>query len=767
MQKFHIVLGCLAAIAGLGIPACTTTTTPQDEQPPAGRIYPKRVMPNVVVVMLDDVGFGHLSTFGGPVRTPNIDRVAARGLRYTNFHTTALCSPSRAAFLTGRNHHSVGTGKITELASDEPGYTGRIPKSAATFAQILREHGYSNYALGKWHNTPVEDVTPDGPYDLWPRALGFDHFYGFLGAEANQWAPTMWQDRRSIDPGSRRGSYLLDRDLGDHAVGFIREKDESGEPFFLYLAPGSGHAPHHAPQDYIDRNKGRFDRGWDVMRAETFENQKKLGIMPDTATLPARPDVIPAWETLEPEAKRLYARMQEVNAAALEHADTQLGRVLDELDTMGMTENTIVIVTSDNGASGEGGLFGTANIARIANDLPARLDVKSIDDLGTAKAFGHYPAGWALAANTPGQYWKQSVNEGGVRDPFVIAWPKGISAKGELRSQFTHMIDIAPTLLDLVGVEIPSEVEGTKQMPFEGTTFSATLDNAYAPPPRDKQYFEMFGNRALWANGWKAVAFHGRWPWDTKTTNPDYTRDHWSLYDLEKDPNETVDLADRFPDRLMEMKALFDRESHAHHVLPLDDSTTALIPQNARRLLGDRKEFTYDGTTRATPEPLSPPVKNRSHSIVAKVRVPKEGANGVLVAAGGHFGGYALYVENERLVYVHNFVGDARYVVVSSTTVKPGERELRFDFEKTGPNAGKGRLYIDNVPSGEGDIPQTVPLVYSLNETFDTGLDTGTAAGDYEVPFAYEGRLRSVKVTLDENRPTGTAGSSEHGSSSQ
>jgi arylsulfatase len=762
VQKHHIVLGCLA-IAGLGIFACSSTSAPSENRTPASKVYPKRVKPNIVVLMLDDVGFGHLSPFGGPIPTPNIERVAARGLRYTSFHTTALCSPSRAAFLTGRNHHSIGTGKITELASDDPGYTGRIPKSAATFAQVLRERGYATYALGKWHNTPVEEVTTSGPYDLWPQALGFDHFYGFLGAEANQWAPSLWQNKRSIDPGAGHGDYLLDRDLGDHAIRFIQDKDESGEPFLLYLAPGTAHAPHHAPRAVIDRNKGRFDRGWDEVREETFARQKKMGIMPEGAELPPRPDVIPAWASLSDVQKRLFTRMQEVYAGAVEYADAQFGRVLDELEDTGMLDNTIVIVTSDNGASGEGGLSGSANILRLANDLPERLDAEAIAELGGPKAYNHYPAGWALAGNTPGQYWKQTVHEGGVRDPFIISWPKGIAAKGELRSQFVHVVDVAPTLLDLVGVEMPDTVDGEKQMPLAGKSFVSTLESTSAPPVREKQYFEMFGNRGIWANGWKAVAFHGRWPWDTTTTNADFDHDHWALYDLAKDPNETADLATKAPQKLAELQALFDEEARANNVFPLDDSTTALIAKNRRRLLGDTREFAYDGMTRATPEELSPPVKNRSHSITAKVRVPGDGADGVLATCGGRFGGYALYVKRGKLTYVHNYLGDEKYVIESTASVKPGERELRFVYEKTGENKGKGSLYIDDVLSGVGEIPRTVPNLYSLNETFDTGMDTGTAAGDYDVPFEFTGRIRSVTFELDDTADRRGSSTNEDG----
>lgn len=748
MKTYLRVLGCLTA-ASVGLPACDAARK-SHQGVESSSAEPAK--PNIVVLMLDDVGFGHLSAFGGPIRTPNIDRVAARGLRYTSFHTTALCSPSRAAFLTGRNHHSVGTGKITELASDDPGYTGHIPKSAATFARVLRDSGYATYALGKWHNTPVEDVTPRGPYELWPQTLGFQHFYGFMGGETNQWAPNLWDDKTPVDPAATTADYILDRDLANHALSYIKQRAEAREPFFLYLAPGTAHAPHHAPKEAIERNSGRFDQGWDKIREETLARQKEMGIMPKDARLPPRPDVIRAWDSLSEEEKRLFAHMQEVYAGALEYADEQFGRVLDELEKTGAIENTIVVVTSDNGASGEGGLLGSANEMRTWNDLPEDLafNERSKGELGGPETFNHYPAGWALAGNTPGQYWKQTVHEGGVRDPFIIAWPKGIAAKGEVRSQFAHVVDVAPTIFDLVGVRMPEVVDGEKQMPLEGQSFASTLKSASASTPRDKQYFEMFGNRGIWANGWKAVVFHGRWPWDMKSLTPDFSHDRWELYNLDADPNETSDLAAKDPQRLAELKQLLEEEARAHNVFPLDDSTTALVAKNMKRLVGGKREFVYYGVTRATPETISPPVKNHAHTIIANVEVPKGGADGVLATCGGRFGGYALYVEDGKLSYVHNFVGEQKYKVTSNLPVPPGNVELKFVFTKTGENKGKGRLYVDGQLAGEGDIPRTVPILYSATETFDTGLDTGTAAGDYAVPFPFAGTLSSVKVTIDD-----------------
>jgi arylsulfatase A-like enzyme len=746
----------VALMACVAASACSSTKSPSElvasQAQAVSAPLPATKMPNVVVLILDDVGFGHLSPFGGPIPVPNIQRVAASGLRYTNFHTTALCSPSRAALLTGRNHHSVGTGKITELASSDPGYTGRIPTSAATFAEVLHENGYATYALGKWHNTPLEELTTSGPYDLWPQGLGFDHFYGFQGGDTNQWHPNIWDDKTPTDPGAGRTDYLLDRDLGDHAVAYIDAQAKSGQPFFLYLAPGTAHAPHHAPREVIDQNKGIFDQGWDKVREETFARQKQMGIMPANAQLPPRPDEIDAWDHLSSDEQRLFIRMQEVYAGAIEYADAQFGRVLDELEKTGHLNDTIIMITSDNGASGEGGLEGSVNEMRVANGLPENLalNMSLIDELGGPEAFNHYPAGWALAGNTPGQYWKQTVNEGGVRDPFVIAWPNGIAARGEIRTQFTHLVDVAPTLYDLTGIQMPGVVNGVTQMPLEGVSFAPTLASATATTAKDVQYFEMFGNRGLWSGGFKAVVFHGRMPWNTTYSNEDFDADVWKLYDTVADPNETVDLAAQNPAKLAELQALFTAQATEHNVFPLDDSTSTLIAANMARILGNKRDFLYQGVTRATAEPLSPPVKNQSHTIIATVDVGAAGADGVLATAGGRFGGFSFYVKNDKLTYVHNYVGETMYTIVSDDPVPTGHVELKFVFTKTGQNQGTGALYINGKLTGQGHIPRTVPGMFSFTESFDTGLDTGTAAGDYDVPFAFKGTLDTVEVTLDD-----------------
>ncbi len=699
MQKQHVGMGLvLVTLAGLAALACTRA---HDTLTPPERLKPRWVKPNIVLVVLDDVGFGQLSAFGGPIPTPNIERIASQGLRFTSFHSACT--------------------------------TSCTPVSTRSFVQTLRDNGYSTLALGRWRGTPAEDVTTRGPYERWPQSLGFEHFYGFFGEGMNQWAPSLWNDRRPVAPADT--DYLLDRDLGERAVKYVQDKDESGEPFLLYVAPGAGHAPHHAPQAFLERNRGRFDQGWDVVRSETFARQKQLGIMPEEAALPPRPDVIPAWDSLPADQRRLFARMQEAFAASVEHADAQLGRVLDELEDTGHLDNTIFVVTSDGGASGDGGLVGTANVLRAANGLPERVDLDAIDDLGGPRALSHYPAGWALAGNTPGRSWNGSLHEGGARVPFVIAWPERLTARGELRRPFVEMTDLAPTLLDLA--RVPAQ-EG-----IGGTSFATTLTDAAATPPRASRYLETPGGIAVWAGGWKAIAESATSPWERGAR----ATARWELYHLDVDPNETHDLVAEMPDKLVELRTLLSRERSSDESLDL--GTKLLVEQRARPL-GARREWQYEGVTRATPEVLAAPVLGHSHSITAHVRVTRDAEPaGVLATCGGRFGGYALYVERGKLTYVHNYVGDARYVITSEERIFPGERELRFVFEKTGERGGRGRLYVDGVLGGEGEIPNTVPIVFSATESCDTGLDTGTAAGDYEVPFHFTGRLHDVTISVE------------------
>jgi len=709
--------------------------------------------PNIVVFMLDDVGFSHMRPFGGAIDTPNIERVAQQGLRYTNFHTQALCSPTRAAFLSGRNHHSMGTGVITELQTSDPGYTGILPKDKALFVQSLKDFGYATMGVGKWHNTPVHEVTTTGPYDLWPTSLGFEHYYGFLGADTDQFHPVLWDDRAPVDPSVGHPEYHLTVDLTDRSIQWLEQQNRQNpkKPFFLYYATGAAHAPHQAPPEFIAKYSGKFDQGWDKVREETLARQKVLGIFPQTTELSPRPEPIPAWDSLSLDQKRVYARLQEVFAGFVEHTDHEFGRLLDTIAQMGKLDNTIIIITSDNGASGEGGLDGSANEMRVFNGFHDNLAdlVAGIDQFGSEQTYNHYPAGWALAGNTPLRFWKQINHEGGIRDPFIISWPNFIMDKGAVRSQFTDSIDVAPTLFELTGIQPAAVINGIEQKPIEGVSFVASLNDQGAKTTKTVQYFEMLGNRGIWADGWKAVAFHGRYPWTTGISNPNFDDDRWELYKADEDPSEVHDLAAKYPSKLAELKSLWNQQALLYNVYPLNDSTAQRIAATYASFTAGRTEFTYHEGDIRIPEPLSPPVKNRSHTITATVDIPPAGAEGMLVTCGGRFAGYALYIQGGHLHYVHNYLNEARYDIASNGTLPTGRVELAFQFDSTGNGHGIGKLFVNGEKVGEGAIDQVVPGVYSANETFDVGLDTGTPVIDtYSVPFPFTGKIVSVVFRL-------------------
>jgi len=715
--------------------------------------------PNILVFLLDDVGFGQPGAFGGAVNTPNIDRVASMGLRYNNFHTTSLCSPSRAALLTGRNHHSVGTGVITEIATDHPGYTSHIPKEKFPVVEAFRQNGYGTAAFGKWHNTPLEQLRgPGSKHDQWPTDLGFESFYGFMAGDMSQWEPTIWKDTKPVDPIPVNGEYHFTVDMADQAIQWLDKEHTQNpqKPFFLYFATGAAHAPHHAPAEYIAKYRGRFDQGWDKVREETLARQKSMGVVPADTALPERPDVIPAWESLSSDERRLYARMQETFAGYLDHADAQFGRVLAEVERLGELDNTIILITSDNGASGEGGLHGSVNENLVFNGVPDSLanNLARIDEIGTKRTYNHYPAGWALAGNTPFRYWKQTVHEGGVHDPMVIALPKRIKSGGETRSQFTHIIDVAPTLMELTGVALPETIHGVAQAPMEGVSFAKTLDSQEAKTEKRLQYFEMLGNRALWSDGWKAVAFHGRYPWDLSGTNPDFDHDKWELFNMTEDFSEAHDLADRYPEKLESLKEKFDEQAKTYQVYPLDDGTGARLAATYQSIMAGISNFKYSQGDVRISEAISPPVKNRSYTITAVFEVP-EGASsgssgdGTIVACGGRFGGYSLYVKGKRIHFTHNFLAESEYTVDASEDLPTGTVTVRFEFNKTGEFEGKGTLYVNNKKVGEGFLPRTVPRAFGIAETFDVGEDSGSPVTDqYAAPFVYQGRIHSVEFQL-------------------
>ncbi len=709
--------------------------------------------PNVVIFLLDDVGFGNLGAFGGPIHTPNIDRLATEGLRYNNYTTTALCSPTRAAILTGRNHHSVGFGALAETATGFPGYNGQLPKSAATLAEILKENGYSTCAVGKWHNTPLEEASALGPFDHWPTVgWGFEHFYGFIGGEADQWNPELYEDTHPIDPPTPHRH--LTTLLADQAIGWIQlEKSIAPDrPFFLWFATGAGHAPHQAPREFIENYKGQFDKGWDQVREETLARQKSMGIVPANTELAPRAPGVVAWTALTPDQRRLYARMMEVYAGYVEQADYEFGRVLEALAETGQMDNTLIIVASDNGASAEAGLAGTSNEQRLLNGIPENqaLTLARIDQLGTPLTYNHYPAGWAQASNTPLKYFKQTVHYGGIRDPLIIHWPKVIRDKGAIRHQFCHVIDIMPTILDVTGIKPPAVVNGVAQMPIQGASFAASFTNPNAPNARHTQYYEMLGNRGIWHDGWKAVVLHGRLPWQIMGSVP-FDNDRWELYHVDDDFAEIHNVASDYPDKVKELKALWWEEAHKNNVPPLDDRLARLAPKPS--ISPYRRVYVYRPGAVRIPGALAPDTLNRSYSITATVEIPPGGAQGMLVTQGGRFGGFGWFMRNGYLIFVENFVDQARYTITSPQPVPAGKATLRFEFHKTGPFRGTGMMFVNGQAAGQGLIEHTNPFFYSDVETFDIGRDTGTPVAEtYQCPFAFSGEIERVVVELKNDK---------------
>jgi arylsulfatase A-like enzyme len=717
--------------------------------------------PNVLVILIDDCGFGQWSTFGGQIPTPNLDRLAKAGLRYTRFHTTALCSPTRAALLTGRNHHSAATGVITELGDGYPGYSGQIPASTAMVSEVLRQNGYSTAFFGKNHNIADWETSVSGPYDRWPTRQGFDHFYGFVGGEANQWAPALYRDNAPIEmevPKGREADYTLNEALADEAIRYINKQKSvtPDRPFFIYYAPGATHAPHHVPKEWIDRFKGQFDQGWDKYREETFGRQLALGVIPADTKLTPRPDQIPAWDSLTADQKRIALRLMETFAGYTAQTDFHVGRVLDALETVGQSDNTLVFwEIGDNGASMEGTLHGVFNemVSLNGQEEDPNFILAHLDEIGGPKSYNHFPVGWAWAMDTPFQWGKQIASHfGGTRNPLVISWPNRIKDKGGIRTQFHHVIDIAPTILEAVGVEQPSEVNGITQKPIEGVSMVYSFDDPKAEEHHRVQYFEMFGNRAVYSNGWVACVRHGRLPWENAGSY-DFDKDKWELYRIDGDFSEASDVAAREPQRLRDMQDLFWVEAAKYQVLPLDDRFIERADPRLRpSLIAGQTDFTYyPGATRI-PESSSPNVKNRSHSITAHIDVPPTGADGVLVAAGGVVGGYALYVKDGKPTYEYNWFSQQRYKVSSADRLAPGPAIVRMEFKYDGGGLAKGgtvTLFINDKKVAEGRVEKTILGRYSADETFDVGMDTGSPVSEtYNSPNPYAGTLRKVEVHL-------------------
>ena len=757
-RHFHsLTIAALSTLIAIAAISASAQVLPAD--------YPKMKMslqssphdaPNVVVVLLDDVGFAAASTFGGPIDTPSLQRLANDGLRYNRFHTAAICSPTRAALLTGRNPHAVGVGAVLNTPSAYPGYNGLLPKSAATIAEILRQNGYGTAAFGKWHLAPEWESSPAGPYDHWPVRQGFDHFYGFLPAEVDQFAPTLVQDQTFITR-PRRAGYHLTEDLADQAIAWMQRHRSAtpDRPFFAYFATGAAHAPLQAPKAWIDRYKGRFAQGWDRLREESFARQKSLGVIPADAVLTPRPAALPAWDSLTRDQRKIAERYMETYAGFLAHTDAQVGRLRAAIEQMGELDNTLFIyIVGDNGSSGEAGPFGSIRYMSSIQGVPeTTADMMAhFDDIGGPRVHAHYNAGWAWALNAPFPWMKQVASHlGGIRNPLVISWPKRIKDRGGLRDQFAFVSDLAPTILAAAGVEAPAMINGVAQQPIDGLSLLSTFADANAPSPRRTQYFNVYGNRSIYHDGWMASAFRGRAPWDVrKPITSSVLEDRWELYDLSKDFSQSRDLAKDQPAKLAELQALFWHEAGRNQVLPLiDNAQTAGLPV----LLGGRKRVTLYAGSRGIPEMQSPPVIARSHTLTAQIDLPRKTRGGAVIAYGGIAGGWALHVDADRRpVYSYNFVDAQTFRLVGDKPLPVGPSKITVDLDYDKPMSGEPATAVMKVngrEAGRMRIERTVPFLFSIHETLDVGIDLGGPVTDgYPAETEFDGRISDVVIDL-------------------
>jgi arylsulfatase len=736
---------------------------PDAAYPPIADPHAPEGAPNVLIVLLDDVGFGASSTFGGLIKTPTFDRLAANGLRYNRFHTTALCSPTRQALLTGRNHHAVGMGAITELATSAPGYSSVLPRSAAPLAEVLKLNGYSTAQFGKCHEVPVWQAGPMGPFRQWPSGGGgFEYFYGFIGGEANQWYPSIYENTTPVEPDrTPEEGYHFTEDMTDRAETWIRQQQAlmSGKPFFVYYAPGATHAPHHVPKEWADRYRGRFDQGWDRLREQILARQKELGVVPRDADLTARPGDIPAWADMPDELKPVLARQMEVYAGFLEHTDYQVGRLIDALSDLEILDDTLIyVMIGDNGASAEGQINGSFNEYLTLNGVPQletpQFVTERIDLFGSPAAYNHYAVGWAHAMDTPYQWTKQVASHwGGTRNGTIVHWPNGFKSRGEVRDQFCHVIDVAPTVLDAAGLPAPTEVHGIAQMPLHGFSMRYTFDDAQAPERHESQYFEMFCNRGIYHKGWTAVTKHST-PWVMTAELPALDDDVWELY-APDDWTQAHDIAAQRPEVLRRLQQLFLIEAAKYNVLPLDDRRIErLNPDMAGRpqVVRGAQQLLFGGTKRL-PENTVINVKNKSHSITAEIDVPDDGAMGVIISQGGSFGGWALYAREGRLSYCYNLFGLKRFKVSAGSAIPSGVQQVRMEFAYDGGGLGKGglvTLYLNGRQIAEGRVDQTQPMIFSADETTDVGSDSGTpVSDDYGGADEFAGRVHWVEIDVD------------------
>ncbi|MGH7325438.1 MAG: arylsulfatase [Candidatus Rokuibacteriota bacterium] len=725
----------------------STPWWPEPGRPPAGA-------PNVLFVVLDDVGFSDLGCYGSEIDTPAMDRLAAGGLRYNNFHVTSMCSPTRACLLTGRNAHAVGMGIIAEWATGFPGYRGRITRRAATLAEILREHAYNTLAVGKWHLTPLAEATAAGPFGDWPLARGFDRWYGFHGALTDQWNPELFEDNHVID--RRRDGYHLSEELVDRAIAFVRDQQSVApeKPFFLYVALGACHWPHHVPARYLEKYRGRYDVGWDAVRDARLERQTTLGIVPASTGLAPRNPGVAAWSALSAEERRLVARLQEAYAAFLDHTDVQIGRLLAFLHTIGRLDDTLIVLLSDNGASPEGGATGALNERKHLAYEPETLaeTLAGIDSIGTAHAFNHYPTGWAQASNTPLKWYKKDTHGGGIRAPLLVHWPARGGDRGRIRTQYHHVVDVVPTVLDILGIEAPTMYRGVPQLPIHGVSLAYTFDSADAPTRKVTQHYELLGDRALWHRGWKAVAHHDK--------SADFEADRWELYHTDEDFSECRDLADTQPERLRELIDRWWVDAGANQVLPLDDREYERVAEAVRARA--RSRYVYYPDMARIDRLSAPDVTDRSWSVAAEVEIPASGVEGVVLAMGTRFAGYVLYVKDGRCAYEYVYSQSVQHVIGSDIPVPPGRVELRYEFTRTGPRRGRGALFVDGKLVGTAEIPQTWP-VHGTTGGIHCGRDGGAAVSSaYACPFAFTGTIHRVVVELARDGAADAAGAARH-----
>ena len=728
--------------------------------PPRFEVKAPKGAPNVVIVLIDDMGFAHPSAFGGAIAMPTLDRLAAGGLRYNNLHVTALCSPTRAALLTGRNHHTNNTGAVQDVATAFPGNTGVRPNSVAPLAEMLRLNGYNTAAFGKWHLTPLWETSISGPYSTWPTYSGFEKFYGFLGGETNQWAPLLYDGVTKVElPGDPKYHFMTD--MTNQAIAWVRFQQTMtpGRPFFAYFAPGATHAPHHVPKEWADKYKGKFDAGWDKYREEALARQIKLGVVPPGTKLAPKPAAIKDWNTLSADEKKLFARQMEVFAGFAEQTDYEIGRLVKALEDLGVMENTLLIyIAGDNGASAEGGAVGTSNEMTYFNGVQDTVadQLKKLDKWGSPETYPHFAAGWAVAGNAPFAWTKQVGGDyGGSKNGMVVHWPKGIKARGELRTQWHHVIDLAPTVLEVAGLPFPKSVNGTAQKPFEGVSLAYTFDDAKAKDRHTTQYFEIAGSRALYHDGWLARTIH-RVPWEPQP-RATFDKDKWELYDTRKDFSLANDMAAKNPKKLKELQALFMKEAVKYNVLPLDDRSIERMDAGlAGRpdLMGSRTSLTlYPGMT-GMMENTFLNVKNRSMTITGEVDIPQGGANGVILAQGGRFGGWSLYLKDGKLAYAYNWVGLERYTVAAPDPLPAGKATIKVDFVYDGGGRGKGAtaaLLVDGKQVAKGRIAKTNAFIFSLDEGADVGMDEDTPVTEaYQagVKSRFTGKINKVTVEV-------------------